>query len=645
MRNASEAYNEEIRDLFKREIDIKVQIDYSDPEIAQGIEVIAQENRTSYSQQVVDGNEDMTHAFASLDGSWKLEQENHYLAPSSMEIGLRMQYGLWGSQLSDENGNFAIPPIVTVTFISRPMRDLKLIGDNKRNEYPVDFDFKLYDTDGIEKYVLEVRGNNEVHWNYDIPDITNISKMEIHILKWNLPNRVIKIVELFTSIQEVYNKDDIISIRLTEEREVINAIPIGNISSNEVEITLLNNKGKFDVGNINSPLYGLVKANRMLRAWIGTKSQLIPLGLFWSIDWDIATYEKFAKVVGRDRLERLRKTDYTSSQVEINKSVYDLAESILLDVGLNHSHFILDEELKDIIIPYAYFKPSTHRECLRLLAEASAGQVYCDREGYIRFEGPSFMERKGQKIDVTAFLQSDFPAETESLDIYGIGENEIFKKTNPSKISKMANRVIVDTNPLTLKPQQEIYRNNEPIILQASVIKKEIIYFNTTPCIDVTLSVTGNAVILNSKIYAWGAEIELMSANNVNDIVLTAIGKPLVIENRNSIIVENAESIVDNGIVEYKVTLNHLIQNSTMAQNIADRILEYFSEAHRDLELNWRGNPALELGDVIMVDDYKNKEEGLEIKGLYYITSNGLEYEGGLTANLTGRRMFKSGMD
>ena len=76
-----------------------------------------------------------------------------------------------------------------------------------------------------------------------------------------------------------------------EEKEVSQgSLPIGNISSNEIDIKLNNKNRKFDAGNTQSSLYGLLKANRKIKAWIGIEQdggakELVPLGVFWSGDW------------------------------------------------------------------------------------------------------------------------------------------------------------------------------------------------------------------------------------------------------------------------------------------------------------------------------------------------------------------------
>jgi len=85
--------------------------------------------------------------------------------------------------------------------------------------------------------------------------------------------RQAKIIEFFTSIREVYETGDLVSIRLLEEREASQgSLPVGNISSNEITLVLNNESKKFDIDNDQSPLKNLLKPNRRIQVWLGIRS-------------------------------------------------------------------------------------------------------------------------------------------------------------------------------------------------------------------------------------------------------------------------------------------------------------------------------------------------------------------------------------
>lgn len=268
---SQEFYNQMRAD--KRRVIAKCQIDYTSPFMDQSVDITTSGNAyISYPGQTADGLTEPYAKFASLDGSWTLE-DGYEPAPGPDEARF-VQMGWWEEQLAGVGGAFTTPyPALTVEFSPRPIDSLKVVGDSKREEWPADFSIMLYDKNNTLLHTETVTGNNEVAWSKPLGAvITGVTKMMLEITRWSHEGRQVKILEFFSSLAEVYEGEDIISVRLVEEREVSQGtLPVGNISSNEIEIRLLNQDGKFDVGNINSPLYGLLRANRRIQAWLGVE--------------------------------------------------------------------------------------------------------------------------------------------------------------------------------------------------------------------------------------------------------------------------------------------------------------------------------------------------------------------------------------
>jgi len=415
-----------------------VAIDYTGADLDQSIQIIVNEAaNTSYPLQVADGLSDPSHKYACLDPYWELDG-TYKLAPSSSETNLK-QMGWWGSTLSEVDGLFPGPvyPTITITHISRPMHELILTGDSIREEYPVDFTYKLYDDADHLLHTETVVGNTEVYWRETfVAPIPAVAKQVVEITRWSRPFTQVKIVEMFTSIQQEYDSSQLVEISLIEERETqTGSLPLGVISANELQVVLKNDDRLFDPENEASPIYQLLKPNRRMRAWLAAaypgyvpyifyhidqlvdldfdhdvdydfelddantlgifwcylfqveavgEAERVPLGHFWTTEWDVATDRVDISVVGRDRLELLKQSTFTTTTVLENQTLLDLAELVLLDADLDPSEFQLDEKLDEYLIRWAWFPPMSHREALRLLAEACAGMVYTDREGVVR---------------------------------------------------------------------------------------------------------------------------------------------------------------------------------------------------------------------------------------------------------------------
>ncbi len=601
----------------------RITIDYTSPFLDQSISVDANEQaNVSWPAQTADAVEAPPYKWASLDGTWALDGTYH-LAPGTAAEADLYEMGWWSLQLSDAAGAFVAPyPALTVTHQPRPVHSLRVVGDSLRAEHPVDFSIDLYDTDDTLLHTETVTGNAVLTWSSPLAaPVLDVAKQVLTVTQWSHPGQQAKVVEFFTSIQETYEGDDVLLVSLLEEREISQgSLPVGNISANEIDIRLDNSTRQFDAGNTQSPLYRTLKANRRIRAWLGVQHEddsmeYVPLGTFWSGDWSAPEDEVHAATTGRDRLELLRKSDYSSSQVEINQTLADLATAILTDAGLAAAEYWVDPELDSFTVPYAYFAPQPHRAALRLIAEACLGQVYCDRDGVVRLEGPSYLASQ---------VTSDLTLTTD----------DYFRKDNPVKWSEIANYVEVETAPLRPDASQEVYRSNEPVAIDIGETVTLTVYYNAPPCIEAAASLSGQpsgCTITGATYYAWGAEVTVASPTAAGSFTLVVEAQPLKILNKERAVAQDAVSIADNGKLAYKFPENPLLQTLTMAQTIADTLLASFKDPRRDAALEWRGNPAVLLGDRVTVIDRNEQND-------YYVTRQEIEWDGALRAKMTGRR-------
>ena len=1006
----------------RRRVLARVEVDYTDPFLDQSIEIEASEQaNVSYPQQTADSVDTATHKWASLDGSWVLDGTYH-LAPAEDQL-TQQQFGWWGAQLAGVGGAFAAPyPALTVTHLPRPIRQLKVVGDTARVEYPVDFSIRLYGPDDTLLKTETVTGNDQVSWSKTLdPQVLDVAKQVLEITKWSHAERQAKIIEFFTSIRETYETGDLVNLRLLEEREASQgSLPVGNISANEVTLTLNNESKKFDIDNEQSPLKNLLKPNRRIQAWLGaeaenaatenppaftrdsvayqsdgtqvaanqprfeqgkfgkailieegttnvfsystfnttstaggwshwgdtghegtygqntdpdfifgnqnyshwvangaeaTKGYLlyqspsleepggysslivvccmddgsevtnekvypswngrdggapnkewttikrigdtkfyecrveglcqdgtndligfyvnpgykvyfsrahcerkqystsftdgtraaeeltiptegvlnpqegtvecwvyvdgvvrrniasiyptvvlirkgssgaanwiwlqhnpagtwllqirkedgtvtgsgsfsdsltpdgwhyfairwntqegtaelfhngvkrislanvifpagydrieighrsgssndclnsliddlrisnrarteeeilaayqsnkplqrdedttylltfngsiypvemcwVPLGTFWSLDWDSPDDTLEATVTARDRMELLRKGTYQTAQVLQNKSLYELAEAVLQDAGLNSSEYIIDEALVDIAIPYSWFNPVSHREALRRIAEAGLAVAFQNRDGKIQIE--SFL------------ITGDEP-------VLEITEDDYFPPLRaPSRQDQVANEIIVDTQPLRpAAVAEEVYRSNDPMTIPASTTKAITAFYNKTPVIEAIASLDSppaGVSITEATYYGWGASVKIRNTNATDkQVTLVIQGKPLTVQNKERATARDETSITENGVLRFEFPANPLVQKLDQAQAIADALLASVKDPRRDIEVDWRGNPALLLGDRVTV---KGQD--------YHVIRQEIEWAGALSARLTGRKV------
>jgi hypothetical protein len=689
----------------RRRVLAKVTIDYTDPFLDQSIEVAASEQaNVSYPDHVANGLLEPGAKYASLDGSWVLDG-SYALAPTPEQAAVN-EMGWWGSQLAGAGGVFVPPyPTLTIAFVPRPITKLQVVGDSKRQEWPVDFVISIYDALGNALHTETVVGNDQIAWSksLDTP-VTQATKMELTIQRWSHPGRQTKILEFFTSIQETYEGDEIISIRLLEEREVSHgSLPVGNISSNEIDIQLNNENRKFDAGNTASPLYNLLKPNRRIRSWLGVErdngqKEWVPLGVFWSGDWSAPDDDVYAQTTGRDRLEFLRRTEYAPATPRQNISLYDLAVDVLTDAGLSPEEYWVDEELKEYIIPYVGTEPQSHREMLRKIVEACLGQVYCDRHGVIRVEGtkpaaeqnfvtasenanisyPSQVvdgienpDGKYASLDGSWVLDGSFilAPETEGPQMgwWGkqlSGPDGSFAEPYPTLTVTFFDRAIEAVKVVGDSARGEypvdftiqVFDGNDNLLSEQQVTGN----VQVATVVSIPENPT-NAAKIELSIQKWshpGRQAKILEFLNTiykleispddyfskdNPLRYTEVANYIVVEtqpvdsNGNKlpgvkVITQDDESITENGLLPFEFPSNPLVQTVEMAEEIAGRLLEIFKDPRRNLELDWRGNPAVLLGNVVSIVDSRGKND-------YKVIRQEIGFTGALRARLSGRRM------
>lgn len=404
-----------------RQFSAKLEITWTSAEIDETIVASSPNENRVHSvnpfliKHVVDSKENTPFKYAhcnsgmTLDGSYKC-------FPGTQEGAAKYTTGWWSDNHSGEdllfiNGDGAVNPTLTVSFVERAINSLKVVGDNKYGEYPVTFTVLVYEklADVIPIFITAVidgvgddweltkvlpSDSVAVKWfkNFSGNPILSAEKMTLQIQKWSHPSKLAKIVEFYTNVVENYDGDDIISLSLTEESEIANGtLPVGNISCNSLDLSLKNINDKFFVGNTDSPIHTFLKRNRKIKAWIGVKIasgeiEYVLLGTFFSGDWQAEELGVDATTQARDRMELLRRDNFSTSELYENITIYDLAVIVLENAFIQNPELVwnISETLKDYTLRYGWFPNVSYFECLKTLASACMGKVYMDRNDVLQ---------------------------------------------------------------------------------------------------------------------------------------------------------------------------------------------------------------------------------------------------------------------
>lgn len=583
----------------------------------------SQEAYISRTEQLVNGRNETTYKYFSLDGSFVLGDEYHP-CPDTEVLGVFNEMGYWSEGVAGSGGTFSTSQKCEITYSKRRVTSFLVVGDEKRSEYPVDFDVEFYD--GVTLISTEVViGNTLVVYEDAITPINNIDKVVLIIKKWSHEGRNAKITELATSVRRVFDGSLIEYVSVSEKREISddNTVPVGNIAINRGALSIVNVNREFDANNNSSKIQGLVRPNVRAKIELGQQVsngiEYITLMDGWSGPWTVREKSLYASASIRGRLEILDQSEYRVSSVIVDETFKQWFERVLSDGGLTPTQYNVSSTLAgtDYIVPFGWFEPISHKAALEELARASGSVVYEGRDGVIYVK-----------------LYTDFPTTTELT----YTRSDYSEKDDQPIYENIANRVIIKTAPLVKTTGQSVYTTTaaQPEDIAASTTTDYLIYYPTPPIADQAPSISppvGGVSITASTHYSWGSRITVQNTNPTpKQFQFSVTGSIFTTQGEQQVEVFDQASIDDNGERVLTVDGGRFLQKKALATINANSLLSTFKNPSQDLKISLTpgGNPSLELGDKIGVTDKY-------ITKYYNITATDIRVEGGLSMRHEGR--------
>ncbi len=226
-----------------------------------------------------------------------------------------------------------------------------------------------------------------------------------------------------------------------------------------------------------------------------------------------------------------------------------------------------------------------------------------------------------------------------------IDRDNYFSREQPEKSEEQVNRVEIVTQPLTpATSTSQVYKTKELITLAAGGSYTLTAEYGSPPVLttDATATITDNTggtlTILSQTFYPWGAVVIVENNDSSEGSAhVTIEGYALTVQGKETIIAEDTDSIEDNGLQKYTYPANHLIQDATVAGLIATKLLASYKQYRKDVNVQWRGNPALELADDILVTTYERG--ATKVQESFRVYKNQITFDGSLSQTTDGRKI------
>lgn len=514
-----------------------------------------------------------------LDGSFALTGDE-----STLEYIPTMN-----NTLSDINYEFDSDFIITLNFATNHSTSgLSIIFDIINNEYATDFDISYYNSSDVLMQTVSI-ASNILNVFADETAISNWRKIIITIKKWSQQYRLAKVNEIyFGLIKEFSNEnDELISFKTQEQLD-----PLGfDIAGNTLTFDINNLNEQFNPLSPNS-IYSYVVPQQEIQVFLGLKIasnyEYINCGTYYLKDIESKDDAITAKLNAEGLLNFLSTTKFEKSTLQ-NISMYDLALEVLQDTNLTSEQYVIDIALQSIIYD-CYLPIMSHKECLQAIAIASRSILYENRLGQISIEQLNLTPSTAT-IDKTAMFKEAIITRLKALKAIEIEVNSYEISTEVKEVGKAT---INATGTITVKINYTNPSNNVSASLDSGTLNSATYYANlcilniTTASATTTITLEGKEIIntVNTQSYTTGNEQ----------------GETYSI--KNALISESAEA--DN-ISNYIITIKSYIN---------------------EVSINWRGDPALELTDILESIEHK-----FGLTNSVILTSSELDFGGALVSN------------
>jgi len=569
--NVSQNFNNSIS-AFPRTMSALVEFDM--------VDVAAQNNCTPTATSIagVGGVAEVTDGLSQIRKY--MSEENNYLLldgsfftpPKPTDVDTSDSVGWWSAVLSDANGNFATPPVLTLTQ-SAPFTSLgltfvfsPLTGDYCNS-------IQIVTTDSSSNQVTY--NVNPTSANYFFSQqLNNIVQVVITFNSTNAPLRRVHLSEVLFGEQFLWTGNNLFDLDVLEELD-----PLGNSAPpKEAHASIANNLNNFNLylGNLQKkqplkPSLNLIYANGA--------TETVPLGTFYLYNWLNDANYLSSTLYARDLLDIADGTTYyafgyTGSPI----TLYALAVAVITDfqsqAGMKIAYQI-DTALQGISTS-GVLSAMSHHDALMYIAQAGMAVVYVDRYNVLHIrQSASQMPLNTMPYteELTLSMQETYP-KIAIQDPYNYFTLNIYSNTVDSAVSN-------------------VYTGNVTV---NSTITTWVTY--TTPATPASCAEPGNCTITGGTLvgatyYANAAQLTITGSGSVGISIsgLTITGTSI------QQIVNNSGSQPSN-----EVDLdNPLVTDATMATNILNWYAAECSNVYLYEVESWM-DPSLECGDVMFWD-------------------------------------------
>lgn len=409
----------------------------------------------------------------------------------------------------------------------------------------------------------------------------------------------------------VLTADNIHHLTLLEEAMATSSIPLGIISSNEFTVNIINEEGRFSPSNINGPYYGLLNQNVKIIPYLSLKTtagyEEVPLGVFYSTDWQEDKNYLSVKLTGVDRIYALMNQEIPKLKAIKNTNIYQMFVIFFETLGLSNAEYYIDPSItRDIKI--GWFHGKLVKNILSQFALAANASIFTDRNGII-------------------IVKNNFGLDTPIRN--WTDDNQIIKSSNPIKVLEIYQGVRLGYSIPSIETNTSILEISDLIIPHGGLELSSLEF--SKPVANVAYVKLSGAKSSNIKGFRYGSnniDISISNTGKEEIVGLNVYGREI---SSNTAFINHGKVLKDNRYLQLE---NIFIQDKREANLYASWLFQYISQQNALYELETKGDPAVTVMDMLTIEDKSNYIFPTIVKP----QSIQLRYDGALRCKISARK-------
>jgi len=327
--------------------------------------------------QLVDRNEVIYGQFATLEQNfWRLDGSLGIL-PSNYS---GRQFGWFSSGISRDDKTFSVNPTLTFSF----SEDISSIGftlvfDSTHNQWPTRYHVATYDAN--DAVITEADITNDSVQSIVYLLSPNYRKVVFTFSKTSEPHRRVRVCEVLFGIIQHFDKSNISNASLTYGADVKSA----SLPSRVLSFTFDNSDQKYNLINPQG-IYAYLQEGQPIDAEVSINgSAWVNMGRYYFASSEAVDEALTATITASDKLLWL---DSSTCRIGMSGTwtMSSAVAAVLADAQADDIEVSIPSSLSSVTVGKQIPSDASHREALRLLAQAACCACWIDRDGVLVFK-------------------------------------------------------------------------------------------------------------------------------------------------------------------------------------------------------------------------------------------------------------------